>query len=123
MSFSSPWFLAFLLLVPLVLGLALWVDRRRAKYAVAFTNLATSPSPERSIRNPRSAPVMVSAVSTTEARTSSIENEPCSVRARSRIARSFPRLPPMPRGVASFSGAATCSSSRFNSAPSSANTS
>jgi Ca-activated chloride channel family protein len=39
MSFSSPWFLAFLLLVPLVLGLALWVDRRRAKYAVAFTNL------------------------------------------------------------------------------------
>jgi Ca-activated chloride channel homolog len=39
MSFSSPWFLAFLLLVPVVLGLALWVDRRRAKYAVAFTNL------------------------------------------------------------------------------------
>jgi Ca-activated chloride channel homolog len=39
MSFSSPWFLAFLLLVPVALGLALWVDRRRAKYAVAFTNL------------------------------------------------------------------------------------
>ena len=39
MSFSSPWFLAFLLLVPVVLALALWVDRRRAKYAVAFTNL------------------------------------------------------------------------------------
>jgi Ca-activated chloride channel family protein len=38
-SFSSPWFLVFLLLVPVVLVLALWVDRRRAKYAVAFTNL------------------------------------------------------------------------------------
>ncbi|HEV8459335.1 MAG TPA: VWA domain-containing protein [Gaiellaceae bacterium] len=39
MSFSSPWFLAFLLLVPVVLVLALWFDRRRARYAVAFTNL------------------------------------------------------------------------------------
>ncbi len=39
MTFSSPWFLAALVLVPLVLGLALWLDRRRARYTVAFTNL------------------------------------------------------------------------------------
>ena len=39
MSFASPYFLIALLLVPLVLGLALWFDRRRARYAVAFTNL------------------------------------------------------------------------------------
>jgi Ca-activated chloride channel family protein len=38
-SFSSPWFLAALLVVPLVLALALWFDRRRARYSVAFTNL------------------------------------------------------------------------------------
>jgi Ca-activated chloride channel family protein len=38
-SFASPLFLLALLLVPLVLGLALWFDRRRARYAVAFTNL------------------------------------------------------------------------------------
>ena len=39
MTFSSPWFLAALLVVPLVLALALWFDRRRARYTVAFTNL------------------------------------------------------------------------------------
>jgi len=39
MSFSSPWFLSALVLVPLVLALALWFDRRRAHYTVAFTNL------------------------------------------------------------------------------------
>ena len=39
MSFSSPYLLVFLLLVPLVAALAVWFDRRRAKYAVAFTNL------------------------------------------------------------------------------------
>ena len=39
MSFASPYFLIALLLVPLVLGLAIWFDRRRARYAVAFTNL------------------------------------------------------------------------------------
>lgn len=39
MSFASPWFLFALLLVPLVLAFAVWVDRRRARYAVAFTNL------------------------------------------------------------------------------------
>jgi Ca-activated chloride channel family protein len=38
-TFASPWFLAALLLVPLVLALALWFDRRRARYTVAFTNL------------------------------------------------------------------------------------
>jgi Ca-activated chloride channel family protein len=35
----SPWFLFALLIVPLVLAFALWMDRRRARYAVAFTNL------------------------------------------------------------------------------------
>lgn len=39
MSFSSPWLLLALLIVPAVLALALWLDRRRARYAVAFTNL------------------------------------------------------------------------------------
>jgi Ca-activated chloride channel family protein len=39
MSFASPWFLLALLIVPVTLALALWLDRRRARYAVAFTNL------------------------------------------------------------------------------------
>jgi Ca-activated chloride channel family protein len=39
MSFSWPLFLLALLVVPLVLGFAVWQDRRRARYAVAFTNL------------------------------------------------------------------------------------
>ena len=39
MSFSSPWLLLALLIVPAALALALWLDRRRARYAVAFTNL------------------------------------------------------------------------------------
>jgi Ca-activated chloride channel family protein len=38
-SFSSPWLLLALLIVPAVLALALWLDRRRARYAIAFTNL------------------------------------------------------------------------------------
>lgn len=38
-SFSSPYFLLALLVVPAMLAFALWLDRRRAKYAVAFTNL------------------------------------------------------------------------------------
>jgi Ca-activated chloride channel family protein len=38
-SFASPWFLLALLIVPAMLALALWLDRRRARYAVAFTNL------------------------------------------------------------------------------------
>ncbi len=39
MSFSSPWFLLALLIVPAAAGFARWVDRRRTRYAVAFTNL------------------------------------------------------------------------------------
>ncbi len=62
-----------------------------------------APPDVRSSRKPRSAPVMASAVSTTDASTSSTENELCSVRARSRMARSLPRLPPTP-GPAVFSG-------------------
>jgi len=38
-SFQSPWLLLALLVVPLVVAYALWLDRRRARYAVAFTNL------------------------------------------------------------------------------------
>jgi Ca-activated chloride channel family protein len=38
-TFVWPWLLAVLAVVPLVLLLALWLDRRRSKYAVAFTNL------------------------------------------------------------------------------------
>jgi len=38
-SFTTPWFLLALLIVPATLALALWLDRRRARYAVAFTNL------------------------------------------------------------------------------------
>ncbi len=64
---------------------------------------------------------MASAVSTTDASTSSTENELCSVRARSRMARSLARLPPTPGAGAVFSGAPICSISRFSSAPSSAN--
>ncbi|NUR78501.1 MAG: VWA domain-containing protein, partial [Thermoleophilia bacterium] len=39
MSFSSPWLLVALLIVPAMLAAALWLERRRARYAVAFTNL------------------------------------------------------------------------------------
>ena len=39
MSFQSPLFLLALLAVPLLLGFALWVDRRRAKFPVAYTNI------------------------------------------------------------------------------------
>jgi Ca-activated chloride channel family protein len=38
-SFASPWLLLALLIVPVALAFALWLDRRRAPYAVAFTNL------------------------------------------------------------------------------------
>ncbi|HEX6762620.1 MAG TPA: VWA domain-containing protein [Gaiellaceae bacterium] len=50
MSFSSPYLLAVLLVVPAVTALAIWLDRRRAKYPVAFTNLdvlASVASPRR----------------------------------------------------------------------------
>ena len=39
MTFGSPYFLLALLIVPAMLVLAIWFDRRRARYAVAFTNL------------------------------------------------------------------------------------
>jgi Ca-activated chloride channel homolog len=37
--FDSPWLLLLFLLVPLVVAFVLWIDRREAKYTVAFTNL------------------------------------------------------------------------------------
>ena len=39
MSFGSPWLLPLLLIVPAVAVAAWWLERRRARYAVAFTNL------------------------------------------------------------------------------------
>jgi Ca-activated chloride channel family protein len=38
-TFASPWLLITLLLVPATLLGALWFEKRRARYAVAFTNL------------------------------------------------------------------------------------
>jgi Ca-activated chloride channel family protein len=38
-SFASPLVLLVLLIVPATLALAWWLERRRARYAVAFTNL------------------------------------------------------------------------------------
>jgi Ca-activated chloride channel homolog len=38
-SFGSPYLLALLAIVPLLAVLAVWFDRRRSRYAVAFTNL------------------------------------------------------------------------------------
>jgi Ca-activated chloride channel family protein len=38
-SFVTPWLLVTLLVVPIVAALAWWFDRRRTRYAVAFTNL------------------------------------------------------------------------------------
>ena len=53
MSFSSPYLLALLLIVPVVAVLAIWLDRRRAKYAVAFTNLDVLASVASPRRRPR----------------------------------------------------------------------
>jgi Ca-activated chloride channel family protein len=39
MSFASPYLLLLLLLVPAVAFLVWWLERRRARYAVSFTNL------------------------------------------------------------------------------------
>ncbi|HTR32522.1 MAG TPA: VWA domain-containing protein [Gaiellaceae bacterium] len=39
MTFGSPWFLLLLLLVPATAVAAWWLERRRARYTVAFTNL------------------------------------------------------------------------------------
>ncbi len=52
MSFSSPYLLLVLAVVPVVAALAVWLDRRRAKYAVAFTNLDVLAS----VASPRRAP-------------------------------------------------------------------
>ena len=38
-SFQSPLFLLALLAVPLLLAFALWIDRRRARFPVAYTNI------------------------------------------------------------------------------------
>src|SRR5690606_954736 len=39
MSFAAPWWLLLLVLVPAALALYVWVQGRRSKYAVRFTNL------------------------------------------------------------------------------------
>jgi Ca-activated chloride channel family protein len=39
MSFQSPWLLVGLLVVAAFVGLWLWLDRRRARYAVRYTNV------------------------------------------------------------------------------------
>jgi Ca-activated chloride channel homolog len=52
MSFGSPGFLLLLLVVPAILGFALEAEHRRARYAVAFTNLellATLATPPRAV--------------------------------------------------------------------------
>jgi Ca-activated chloride channel family protein len=38
-TFSTPYLLLVLLVVPATIAFAIWLDRRRARYAVAFTNL------------------------------------------------------------------------------------
>jgi len=38
-TFAYPWLLLALVVVPLTLAFGLWMERRSAKYAVAFTNL------------------------------------------------------------------------------------
>jgi Ca-activated chloride channel family protein len=52
-SFTSPWVLLALLIVPATLALALWLDRRRARYAVAFTNLDLLASVAGTRRSPK----------------------------------------------------------------------
>jgi Ca-activated chloride channel homolog len=52
-TFGSPYFLVALLVVPAVLALALWLDRRRARYAVAFTNLDVLASVAGTRRSPK----------------------------------------------------------------------
>lgn len=54
MSFASPWLLVALLTVPAAVGFAWWIDQRRTRYAVSFTNLdllaAVAPSRRRRLR-------------------------------------------------------------------------
>lgn len=52
MSFVWPWFLVALLIVPVLFLYAVWLDRRRSKYAVAFTNLDVLASVATSRRRP-----------------------------------------------------------------------
>src|SRR3954452_14671324 len=39
MTYGWPWLLLGLVIVPITLAFALWLERRRSRYAVAFTNL------------------------------------------------------------------------------------
>ncbi|HEY2073030.1 MAG TPA: BatA domain-containing protein, partial [Gaiellaceae bacterium] len=39
MSFGSPWMLATLLVIPLVVGVYLLAERQRMRYAVRYTNV------------------------------------------------------------------------------------
>src|SRR5206468_617584 len=39
MTFASPWFLLAALAIPALVAVAVAIDRRRARYPVAFTNL------------------------------------------------------------------------------------
>ena len=52
MSFASPYMLVFLLIVPVVGLLAVLLDRQRARYPVAFTNLDVLASVAKPHRRP-----------------------------------------------------------------------
>lgn len=52
MTLASPWFLFALLFVPAVAAFAVWIDRRRARYPLAFTNLDVLASVAASRRRP-----------------------------------------------------------------------
>src|SRR3954462_15435040 len=52
MTFGWPWLLLALVIVPITLAFALWLERRRARYAVAVTN----PDPLASVASTRRAP-------------------------------------------------------------------
>ena len=51
MRFESPWLLLFLLVVPAAVLFVLWVERRRARYAVSFTNIGVLASVAQSRRS------------------------------------------------------------------------
>lgn len=53
MTFGSPWLLFVLAIVPLVLLAALLLERRRARYTVAFTNLELLAEVATKTRNPK----------------------------------------------------------------------
>ena len=52
MTFAWPFLLLTLLAVPAALGYAIWIDRRRARYPVAFTNLELLAEPRRNAALP-----------------------------------------------------------------------